>query len=130
MKDPMGLETVGVLGIEDENQTERHRMTEAAQSNATKSTFKPIYPATVVPGAIENKVTVKGKPYIVAKDSKITSTKSGKTSTRTLMVFGKSVDMVGDRLVAGQAVELAVQNDNGAVKVIGEVLPPKEAAQG
>lgn len=103
-------------------------MTESTQN--TKSTFRPIYPATIVPGTIESLTNAKGAPYLKMTESSVTSIKSGKQNTRTVMVFGKSVAMVKDMLVEGQAVDLAVQNDGGSVKIIGEILPPKVAAEG
>jgi len=103
-------------------------MTEATQT--PKSTFRPIYPATIVPGVIQNETNAKGDPYLVIRESQVTSIKSGKTSTRTVMVFGKSVGMVQGLLETGKAVDLAVQNDGGSVKIIGEILPPKVAAEG
>lgn len=103
-------------------------MTEATQT--TKSTFRPIYPATIVPGAIESKKNSKGETYLKIPGSQVTSIKSGKTSPRTVMVFGKSVGMVQALLEEGKPVDLAVQNDGGSVKIIGEILPPKVAAEG
>lgn len=103
-------------------------MTEATQT--PKSTFRPIYPATIVPGTIESKTNAKGETYLKIPESQVTSIKTGKSSSRTVMVFGKSVAMVKDMLVEGQAVDLAVQNDGGSVKIIGEILPPKVAAEG
>jgi hypothetical protein len=121
------LEELSVLEIEDENQR-KTVMTEATQT--PKSTFRPIYPATIVPGVIQNETNAKGDPYLVIRESQVTSIKSGKTSTRTVMVFGKSVGMVQDLLETGVAVDLAVQNDGGSVKIIGPVLAPKVAAEG
>jgi hypothetical protein len=103
-------------------------MTEAAAA-APKNDFRPIYPATVVPGEIKVETSVKGKPYLVIPNSTVTGTKSGKTLERTVMVFGKSVDAVTDMLKTGVPVELAVQRDNGTIKIIGPVLEPKKKAQ-
>lgn len=103
-------------------------MAEATQTK--KSNFRPIYPATIVPGVIQSEISAKGDTYLVMRESQVTAIKSGKSSTRTVMVFGKSIGMVQALLETGKPVDLAVQNDGGSVKIIGEILPPKVAAEG
>ncbi|AXK43908.1 hypothetical protein [Erythrobacter aureus] len=103
-------------------------MTTAANA-APKSTFKPIFAATITPGAsIEEKTSATGTAYI--KMTGATVARGDKPAQeRTVMAFGKSADAVRDMLVEGQPVELAVQYDGGSVKIIGEVRED-QAAEG
>lgn len=86
-------------------------------------TFRPIFNATVTPAEIETKPSAKGSDYILMKGAQVAY--GDKTSERTVMVFGKSVDAVRDSLESGKSVELAVQFDGGSVRVVGL---PREAA--
>ncbi len=101
-------------------------MTTAAA--APKSTFKPIFTATITPASIEALTSATGTPYLKMTGANVA--REGKEDqTRTVMAFGKSVDDVRDMLVEGQPAEVAAQYDGGTVKIIGQVRE-RQAAEG
>lgn len=88
--------------------------------------FRPIFTATVTPASIENKTSATGTDYLLLQGA--TVARAGQEpKTRTVMVFGKSVDAVQGMLSEGQPVDLAVQYDGGTVRVVGPVREPAAA---
>ncbi len=97
------------------------------------STFKPIFPAMITPGVIEELQSNNKKRtvYLRMSGSTFKPEKTDKQeheqdeSIRTVMAFGRSVTAVRDMLVEGVPVRLACQYDGGSVRVIGPVIEKK-----
>lgn len=94
-------------------------------ATATKREFRPIFTATITPKTIEALKTKTGGDYL--KMTGATVEYKDKSQERTVMAFGKSIEAVGALLEVGKPVELAVQFDNGSVRIIGEVRAPAAA---
>ena len=91
---------------------------------ADRRKFSPIFTASVTPTAsVAYATTAKGVPY--AKFPATVGFKGG-DAQRTVMAFGDQLAAVRKSLRKGRAVELAIQHDNGTVKVIG--LPRENVA--
>jgi len=100
----------------------------------TESTFKPIFPAMITPGVIEEgRSNNKNRTvYLRMTGSTFKPEKTEKQeheqdeSIRTVMAFGRSVTAVREMLVEGVPVRLACQYDGGSVRVIGPVIEKKK----
>lgn len=103
--------------------------------NGTKndSTFKPIFPAIITPGVIEELQSDNKKRtiYLRMSGSTFKPEKTDKQehepeeSIRTVMAFGRSVEAIRSMLVEGVPVRLACQYDGGSVRAIGPVIEKK-----
>lgn len=88
--------------------------------------YSGIFPANVTFG--DNVIVSQTKKGIVyAKAKAQVEMKDGTIVPRTVMAFGEQLMAIQPDFAAGHTVRLAVQYDNGTMKVIGYPLPPKES---
>lgn len=86
-------------------------------TNAVASSFKKIFPATVVAPKIEILEGRNGK-YMRLRGATIT-TQRGKVHTRTTMAYGQCYASVVDLLKEGTPILLAIQFDGPIARIIG-----------
>lgn len=107
-----------VSDIADENPWRTYLSNPAEK---TTSNFRKIFPALITPSTIENlnSDNARRTPYIKMPGATFQQEGKETISTRTVMVFGKSIDSVRDILETGRQVRVAAQFDGGSVRIIG-----------
>lgn len=88
-------------------------------------TFRPTFVVTVTPSEVAHGDTAKGQPYSSLKNATI-SREGRENVVRTVMAFGPTASEIASRLEPGKPVRLAVQHDDGTLRIIG--LPRDVAA--
>jgi hypothetical protein len=93
-------------------------------ANTAARRFSPIFTASVTLGSVRTGTASNGNKYSVVQGSTVHGEKV--RNNVTVMAFGKQRDEVAKVLRKGKTVDLAVQWDQGSLKVIG--LPRAKAA--
>lgn len=90
--------------------------------------YRAIFSTTITPSAIERRTAVSGRPYLVMEGTDVVQ-KDGSIKKRTVMAFRRDpaqLDDIAAKLQPGVPIRMAVQYDQGTLRIIGD---PRDEAQ-
>lgn len=99
-------------------------------TTSKKRPYRAIFTTTITPAEIERRTASTGSPYLFLQGAGVEQ-KDGTVRNRTVMAFRRDeseLNAIEAMLQPGVPVRLAVQYDQGTLKIIGEPRDERVAA--